>query len=407
MQPFVWTLGGILGSALGGFLAQPAHFYPELFPEDGIFGRYPFLLPNLTSVVVIVLAIVQGMIFLEETNPRQKAGGVGDSGNGVAGDEGHERSPLLRAERARTSGRARSSMDQRSSVDGQRPFFAEEGLPASGGPGQTFDIRRTSFGTMHSIEQRPKDLRVDMPTGQSEPQTYDGPIWTRTVIVLIIALILISYHQMAANTLLPIHLLDEPLQPPGRLDFVGGFGQTLHDVSTYLVVNGFLSLAIQAFIFPIFVAKAGVWKSFVSMIVLYPAAYLLMPFLSAAPDLIPAGVYGSLILQAFYGIISVPVALIFLKDATPSPLVLGRVNGLAMSACCAARTVAPPLVGVLYGAFGSAVAWFSCAGVAVLGALELFWVPRHHVNVSIERPSIHRRGDNRHENAIYEDAVEA
>ncbi|CRK18412.1 hypothetical protein BN1723_019594, partial [Verticillium longisporum] len=160
------------------------------------------------------------------------------------------------------------------------------------------------------------------------------------------------------------------------------------------MVNGILSLGVQAFIFPLFVSKVGVWRSFIIVVILYPTAYLVMPFLSAVPNFTSAGIIGSLLLQAFFGIISVPAALILLKDATPSPLVLGRVNGLAMSACCAARTVSPPMVGLLYSAGGSAVAWFSCALVGVLGALQLFWIPRKEIpHVSIERPTIVTRDD--------------
>ncbi len=54
---------------MGGFLAQPTKFYLSIFPEDGIFGTYPYLLPNLVAMVAILLAVAQGVLFLEETNP--------------------------------------------------------------------------------------------------------------------------------------------------------------------------------------------------------------------------------------------------------------------------------------------------------------------------------------------------
>lgn len=118
------------------------------------------------------------------------------------------------------------------------------------------------------------------------------------------------------------------------------------------------------------------------MIILYPTAYLLNPFLSALPDvLVSPVIYAAMILQSFYGIIAIPCALILLKDATPSSLVLGKVNGLAMSACCLARTISPPLQGIIYSAGGSAAAWFSCGGIAVLGIIQLAWVPRKHERV--------------------------
>lgn len=35
----VWSLGALLGSGLGGVLAQPATTYPFIFSESGVFGR--------------------------------------------------------------------------------------------------------------------------------------------------------------------------------------------------------------------------------------------------------------------------------------------------------------------------------------------------------------------------------
>ncbi|KAI0161001.1 MFS general substrate transporter [Hypoxylon sp. FL1284] len=363
-QPFVWTLGGIIGSAMGGFLAQPARFYPSLFPADGLFGRYPYLLPNLVSVAVIVLAILQGIFFLEETNPRGKK----SAHEFVFEEEDEsvdERTPLHRHNDRRSSARSHSRATT------ERTMFAEESLPLP--VEQNFDLRRSSFGTVHSIK-----LPI---SATKNTETYKGPAFNFTIIMVTIAFVLVSYHQMAFSSLLPTHLLDKPAAAPGQIDLIGGLGYTVHDVGVYLAVNGVLGLFIQAIIFPIFVDKVGVWKSFVLNIVLYPLAYVVMPFLSALPPaLVSPGIYLSLIMQSFFGIVVIPCALILLKDATPSPLVLGKVNGLAMSACCLARTISPPLVGIIYSAGGSAAAWLSCAGVAVIGVMQLFWVPRKHVH---------------------------
>lgn len=375
-QPFVWTLGGIIGSAMGGFLAQPAIFYPSLFPADGLFGRYPYLLPNLVSVVVIVLAIIQGLFFLEETNPR----GGKASHETVFDDDDEtidERTPLHRRKDRRSSARSQS----RATID--RPVFQEESLPVP--IEQNFDLRRSSFGTVRSIRLPPSVSKPD--------EVFKGRTFNFTIIMVTTALVLVSYHQMAFCTLLPTHLLDTPAAAPGEIDLVGGLGYTVHDVGVYLAINGILGLFIQAIIFPIFVDNVGVWKSFVFNIVLYPLAYVVMPFLSAVPSaLVSPGIYLSLILQSFFGIIVIPCALILIKDATPSPLVLGKVNGLAMSACCLARTISPPLVGIIYSAGGSAAAWLSCAGVAVIGIVQLFWVPRKHAqNVVVDNGTMVRK----------------
>ncbi|KAI1208376.1 MFS general substrate transporter [Annulohypoxylon truncatum] len=365
-QPFVWTLGGIIGSAMGGFLAQPARFYPSIFPADGLFGRYPYLLPNLVSVVVIILAIIQGILFLEETNPRSKKATHEDVFEDND-DMANERTPLHRPTDRESSIRSRSC------ASGDRPLFIEESLPLP--VEQNFDLRRSSFGTVRSIKLPP--------TSPKPIENFNGRTFNFTIIMVTIALVLVSYHQMAFNTLLPTHLLDKPAAAPGELDLIGGLGYTVHDVGVYLSINGILGLFIQGVIFPIFVDKVGVWKSFVCNVVLYPLAYVFMPFLSAVPSaLVSPSIYLSMILQSFFGIVVIPCALILLKDATPSPLVLGKVNGLAMSACCLARTLSPPLVGIIYSAGGSAAAWLSCAGVAVIGIVQLFWVPRKHVRGS-------------------------
>jgi MFS family permease len=72
IMPFVWCLGSIIGPVMGGALAQPCISYPWLFNQDSIFGTYPFLLPNLVCVVILLFGIAIGMLFLEETHAEKK-----------------------------------------------------------------------------------------------------------------------------------------------------------------------------------------------------------------------------------------------------------------------------------------------------------------------------------------------
>jgi hypothetical protein len=409
-QPFVWTLGGIIGSAMGGFLAQPAVYYPSVFSQDGIFGRFPYLLPNLVAVVAIVMAIIQGILFLEETNPAFK--------DPQPDDEAVTEQTSLLGRQSRTRERARSSISHASFRERsgsvihairenirevrKRPSFMEEGLPMA--IDQRFDLRRSSFGTMHSIhlpQDRYRDspaaaassrlARPPMPTLYSqaaiEPAPKQKKTFNYTVVMIILSLVFVCFHQMAFISTIPVYLLDRPKTPMGKLDLIGGLGNTLPEVGTYLAVNGFIALFIQAVVFPFFVESIGVWKSFVSMTIMYPTCYILIPFISSWPkNLVSPGVYLDFILQDIYGIIIFPCALILLKNATSNPASLGKVNGAAMSACCLARTFASPLVGAVYALGGSAAAWFTLAGVAVLGAIQLFWIPNEGnvENVEIE-----------------------
>lgn len=54
-----WGIGLIIGPALGGYLAQPAEKFPNIFAEESIFGRFPYFLPCLCiSFFALVITIV-------------------------------------------------------------------------------------------------------------------------------------------------------------------------------------------------------------------------------------------------------------------------------------------------------------------------------------------------------------
>lgn len=386
---------------MGGFLAQPAVFYPHAFAKDGIFGRYPYLLPNLVAAIGIVMAIIQGIFFLEETLVRQEKEENGHADHHDYHDhldtinESNERSRLLPPQSHVRDREVRGSMAQSLrprgsiasftrerlasiSVQGsmrqirKRASFLEEGMPMPFD--QRFDIRRSSFGTMHSIRIQPHDV---LPM-RGQPAPKPRKTFNRTVVMVILAMSIFAFHQMAFISILPVYILDEPTST--GLDLKGGLGMSLHDVGAFLAINGFITLFVQGFVFPIFVEWAGVWKTFVWMIILYPTTYVIVPFISALPNEFETpGIYFSLVLQAFYGILVFPCALILMKNAIPSPLVLGRVNGLAMSACCLSRTFSSPLIGLIYSLGGSAAAWFGLAIVAVIGIIQLIWVPKEDV----------------------------
>ncbi|KAJ9603684.1 hypothetical protein H2200_011870 [Cladophialophora chaetospira] len=392
VQPFVWSLGSIAGSALGGFLAQPARFYPHIFSPDGIFGQYPYLLPNLVCVVVIIIAIIQGIMFLEETNPMSPAPSRAPSRSASAVQlprnrfaSNDETTSLLRPRRRRESA---------GSIYSTGPggvSYVAESMPMPLDP--AFDLRRGSLSSIGSFPLRhkpsllarpplpridtgiPVDSAIDDDDMDETTKPESFKVFNKGVIMWTIALVFQSYHSMGFYSLLPVYLLDDARRGPRQLDLTGGLGMTLHEVGVYLAIGSVMSLFFQGVIFTIFVAKLGVWKSVLSVTVLSPVIYILVPFLSLLGN--PgAGVYGILALSSFANVIAFPAFLILLKNATPSPLVLGQVNGLAMSACSAARTVAPPLIGIFYSSLGSSGAWWSNAFFATIGIVQFLFAPR-------------------------------
>ncbi|KAI3862817.1 hypothetical protein MKW98_008657 [Papaver atlanticum] len=67
-----WEIGLIVGPAIGGFLAQPAEKYPNIFTKDSLFDRFPYFLPCLCISVCATAATI-ACCWLPETLHRHSA----------------------------------------------------------------------------------------------------------------------------------------------------------------------------------------------------------------------------------------------------------------------------------------------------------------------------------------------
>jgi hypothetical protein len=65
---FLTSDSSIIGAGLGGVLADPVKSYPGFFNSNGLFGTYPYLLPNIVCTAIVLLGLVVGLLFLEETH---------------------------------------------------------------------------------------------------------------------------------------------------------------------------------------------------------------------------------------------------------------------------------------------------------------------------------------------------
>lgn len=165
------------------------------------------------------------------------------------------------------------------------------------------------------------------------------------------------------------------------LYFPGGLGLAMNSVGMVMAINGAIALFIQAVIFPYAAKKVGVFRLFLIATVLHPIACLLMPYLIWVPEpLLYPALYFCITVRDMFNIIVYPLLLILIKEATPTPAVLGKVNGIAASAGAACRMIAPPAAGFLY-TIGSrmdctALAWWGSALAAAVGSVQCFSVQR-------------------------------
>ncbi|GAU33371.1 hypothetical protein TSUD_364960 [Trifolium subterraneum] len=61
-----WGIGLIIGPAIGGYLAQPAEKYPQIFAKDSFWDKYPYFLPCFI-ISGLALTVVIACIWIPET----------------------------------------------------------------------------------------------------------------------------------------------------------------------------------------------------------------------------------------------------------------------------------------------------------------------------------------------------
>jgi hypothetical protein len=335
--------------AIGGTFAKPSESFPTLFSPKGVFGAFPYLLPNLICAGLLLLSILAGYLFIIETHPDIRGICLADQGL----DDSAAGAPLA--------------------VTAGATAHAEA------------DLRAKSYGTFNDVnmcEDETWNVQSDgaiLPTLPSEGRAFTG-----RVTMLVIALGIFTYHSMTYDHLLPIFLQDKREKDVSALSISpiyipGGLGLTTQTVGLVMSVNGVIALVIQAIIFPLFAEWLGIWRVFVLVTVLHPIAYFIVPFIAFLPaSLLFPGIYTCLAVRNFLSILAYPVLLILIKQASPSLSILGKINGLAASAGAASRTVAPPIAGYLY-SIGSRIrftglAWWASALVAIIGATQLRFI---------------------------------
>ncbi|KAK5692366.1 hypothetical protein LTR97_010674 [Elasticomyces elasticus] len=377
IMPFIWSVGIIIGPAVGGYFATPAKNFPGTALDIELFRKFPYLLPNLICTALMVVSIIAGWFCLEETHPDMQPWSTS------AGDS-DERTPIQ--DRI-----ARPSM------------VATQGTTSMPAVNLT---QNESYGTFNQVTEEAVateewHLRPDGSELRSDSNDDTNPRWlTRRVSMLLLALGIFTYHSMTYDSLLPIFQQDarvpaDDTNLPAPFatrygSFAGGLGLTIQESGVILAFNGIIALFVQGIVFPLLASYFGIWKSFIIVTVLHPLAYFIVPWLALLPDnLLYPGIYASLTVRNLLSIVAYPVLLILIKEASPSNSCLGKINGLAASTGAACRTMASPIAGLLYGIGDkidfTALAWWASALVAVFGAIQAFTInqkrsgPQHGV----------------------------
>ncbi|KAK6828033.1 hypothetical protein PG990_009662 [Apiospora arundinis] len=373
MMPIVWCIGSIIGPMIGGALAKPCETYPNLFSRGSIWDAYPYLLPNLFSAFVVLVGVVTGFLFLEETHYEKKR----------QQDRGVELGNWLTAKASGLwSWKNGSEQDSKfASASEYQPLLApEEQLPGYRTT-ENSPANSPRINTVQPIVEQPESLSLDEMNTASATSSKK---FTRPVILNVAAFGILAFHTMTFDSLLPTFLATEAPNPPKPMalpfKFVGGFGFSTAETGVLMSGQGIYSMMINAFLVPFAIGRLGHLRVFQLVAVAYFALYLVTPYLVLLPDnLRMVGICFIIVWKSTFSSLAYPSNAMLTADAAPSQRALGTINGVAASTASLCRALAPAVSGMLY-AFGldtgySGLAWWFSALVTIAGAFLALRIP--------------------------------
>ncbi|KIW46527.1 uncharacterized protein PV06_02195 [Exophiala oligosperma] len=357
IMPFVWSVGSIIGPAMGGALAMPCESHSSLFPRGSLWDTYPFLLPNLVCVIILCIGMVFGTLFLEETHTALKG----------QRDWGTELGQWLFGKRRSHSYTAYGYADAEEDED----LCVIEPPPG---------YRSTEHSPL--LKSTPSEA-VDSELAMLMEKEQLGMVkkYNKHVVLIILGYAILAYHSVSFDALMPTFLSEEKMQtaPVLPFKFSGGFGLSTQAIGFMLAVQGCYTMFAQVWLFPFVVRRLGNLRAYRLVMTVWPLLYLAVPYLVLLPEhLQKAGIYLCLMTKMTFHAISFPSNAILLANAVPSKSVLGSINGSAASAACFARAFGPIVTGLIHSAGLKAgyngFAWWACGIVCAIGALESFWM---------------------------------
>lgn len=276
-MPLVWSIGSVFGPSFGGFFAQPAQQYPGLFGGSWLFNKYPFLLPNLMACVFFFISVVVATLFLRETLETKRH----DRDWGLVLGEKISR-PFQRGNKARRHGHhLRRQQQHQQQQNTHRASFAdaEATAPLLPKSGATVVVQQQhSSSSKGSSNNNPR---------QASTTPRMSEIFTRNVVVNLVAYTFMALHSVAADQLLPV-FLNYPRQVPDAdnthlpFHFSGGYGLNANSIGMISTIYGLACGIIQFFLFPPVCARLGARTCF--KIGSKQAFFFSPPFLPLPPD---------------------------------------------------------------------------------------------------------------------------
>jgi hypothetical protein len=256
---------------LGGLLADPVALYPSVFPSDSVWTSYRYLLPNLIIASLQLFTLLLTFFVLQETHPQilhrhHRGLSILHVFKNLISTRGSEKEAVY----APLTNNSASLEAQENTAE----LHHLEGLQERGQD----EARRDS-----SLENtKPEEPIKATPT----------QVFTLQIVLQILAVSLLAFHKVSSDSLMGTFLALEAAHSPNDngtdgakrdgMSFPlasGGFGFDTRVISIIFLTEAIFRTAIQPTLIPWLISKLGPLGAFRCVLGLYPAMYLLTPFL--------------------------------------------------------------------------------------------------------------------------------
>ncbi|KAK6396197.1 hypothetical protein LTR81_025982 [Elasticomyces elasticus] len=391
IMPFVWCLGSIIGSSIGGALADPVRNYPGTFKHGTIFEAYPYCLTNLVCASMVLFSLIVGLLFLKETHEDKMD----------RRDIGTEIGDRIIALFSRQSSRPSMSRKMEHSEETLVLMMEDELLPGytsatsspilpptTGLPPPAYQSIEGTPRSSETIAGREDTFTSDIEEALEQAERTAkqsasvSSAFTKQVIFNIVGFGILAFHTISAEQLLPVLFSMPESDTPPHLPFkfTGGFALSTKLIGAILAAQGFVQMTVTMVVFPLVSRKLGSLWTYRLVVLTYPILYLVVPYLTLVPiqwrmPAVWAVIVWKVTAQAF----AFPSTNIMLANSAPSTKVLGTLNGVASSAASGMRAFGPTVSGVLQSAGLSigvlGLPWWANALIASSGAvLSMFMI---------------------------------
>ncbi|OAA54447.1 Major facilitator superfamily domain, general substrate transporter [Cordyceps fumosorosea ARSEF 2679] len=346
IMPIVWSLGSVIGPAFGGFFAEPAKRFPDLFGRIPFFITFPYALPNLLASIFFLISTFSVTFFLKETLVTKRD----------RDDWGLQVGQRL----TRVFSRRRAQIGRNGGGEGPSTYDGGDVMTPASRP-----ATNTAAG--------------------ANTQAAWAEVLTYQTMLALFSYSFLFFHSVSFDQNISVFLstpviprTPDNYRPP--FYFNGGFGLDPGTIGTIFVIYGITSAAIQFIVYPVLVTRFGVLCTFHVCSIFLPIVYCATPYASlfTSARVRFAAIVVVMLLKAFCLIMSFPSTTILFNNSCRSLRVLSSVNGLATMMSGIFRAVGPASTGRVFtwGAHHGYIisAYFFLGAAAALGAIPGFLI---------------------------------